>query len=310
MKVLVTGGAGFIGSHVVDKLLEAGHDVVVIDNLSTGKRENVDSRAKFYQVDINEPDVLRWVFDEERPDVVNHHAAQVSVIASMKEPIEDAIVNILGSLNLIKLSVEYKVKKFIYISSGGAIYGNPQYLPCDEKHPINPLSPYGVSKHTVEHYLYLFRENYGLDYVVLRYPNVYGPRQDPYGEAGVVAIFSKRMWKKQPVIIYGDGTQERDFVYVGDIAEANLLAMNELNIDEPPIFNLGWGRGESVNKIFRILAEITGYEHEPVHEPPRPGEVYKISLNAQFAREVLGWQPKVELEDGLRITAEWFKEND
>ncbi len=307
MKILVTGGAGFIGSHVVDAYLKEGHEVVVIDNLSSGKKENVNPSAKFYRVDILDDEVLRWVFVEEKPEIVNHHAAQVSVNYSVDHPDKDATINILGSINLIRLSIEYGVKKFIYISSGGACYGNPVYMPCDENHPINPLSPYGVSKHTVEHYLYLYHENNGLDYVVLRYPNVFGPRQDPYGEAGVVAIFSERMWRKKPVVIYGDGTQERDFVFVEDIARANILALNDLDTNVPPIFNLGTGKGTSVNEIFRILAEITGYDQEPIHEPPRPGEVYKIALDATRAEKILGWKPQYSLEDGLKITAEWFK---
>ena len=307
MKILVTGGAGFIGSHVVDAYVKEGHEVIVIDNLSTGKKEYVNDAAKFYRVDILDDEVLRWVFSEEKPDVVNHHAAQVSVNYSVDHPEKDANINILGSINLIKLSIEYNVKKFIYISSGGACYGNPIYMPCDENHPINPLSPYGVSKHTVEHYLYLYHENNGLEYVVLRYPNVFGPRQDPFGEAGVVAIFSERMWHKKPVIIYGDGTQERDFVFVEDIARANILALNNLDTNVPPIFNLGTGKGTSVNEIFRILAEITGYDQEPIFEAPRPGEVYKIALDATRAEKVLGWKPAYSLEDGLKITAEWFK---
>ncbi len=307
MKILVTGGAGFIGSHVVDAYINAGHDVVVVDNLSTGKKEHVNPSAKFYRVDILDDEVLRWVFSEEKPEVVNHHAAQVSVNYSVDHPAKDATINILGSLNLIKLAIEYRVKKFIYISSGGACYGEPVYLPCDENHPINPLSPYGVSKHTVEHYLYLYNKNNGLDYAVLRYPNVYGPRQDPFGEAGVVAIFSERMWRGKPVVIYGDGTQERDFVYVEDIARANLLVLNEIDSNIPPIFNLGTGKGTSVNEIFKILAGITGYDQAPIHEPPRPGEVYKIALDARRAEEVLGWKPQYSLEDGLKITAEWFK---
>lgn len=306
MKVLLTGGCGFIGSHVQDKYIEKGYDVIVVDNLSSGKKEYLNPKARLYETDIRDREKLEKIFNKEKPDIVNHHAAQISVIHSVENPFEDAKINIIGSLNLIELSVKYNIKKFIYASSGGAAYGNPVKNPCDEGHPVNPLSPYGVSKHTVEHYLYLYRVNYGLEYVILRYPNVYGPRQDPFGEAGVVAIFTERMLKNDDVYIFGDGTQERDFVYVEDIAEANIL-VTEREIDEDfPIYNLGSGKGISVNEIFNYLKDITGYKKAPHYKPPRKGEVYKIALDARRIKN-LGWAPKVNLKEGLEKTAEWFR---
>jgi UDP-glucose 4-epimerase len=310
MRILVTGGAGFIGSHVVDRYVELGHEVIVIDDLSTGREEYVNKGAKFYKLDIRDRKSLEKIFKDERPDIVNHHAAQISVQNSIRDPIFDADVNVKGSLNLIELSLKYDVKKFIYISSGGAVYGEPKYLPCDEEHPVNPLSPYGVSKHVVEHYLYLYFVNYNLDYLVLRYPNVYGPRQDPFGEAGVVAIFTMRMLKDEEVIINGDGTQERDFVYVDDIVEANVLSLDSSSLGESPtdrIFNLGSGRGTSVNEIFKYLSQLTGYRRKPTHGPPKPGEVYKISLSAKRAEKFLGWRERFSLEEGLRETVDWFR---
>ncbi|MDO8690820.1 MAG: NAD-dependent epimerase/dehydratase family protein, partial [Dehalococcoidia bacterium] len=219
MKVLVTGGAGFIGSHVVDGLIAQGHRVVVVDNLSTGSRDNLNPQAFFYEVDIRSPQLVE-VFAQERPDLVDHHAAQMSVNRSVQNPREDAEINVLGSLNVIECCRNFGVKKVVYISTGGAMYGEPQYLPCDEAHPINPLSPYGVTKHNAEHYLFTYRHLYGLNYTVLRYPNVYGPRQDPLGEAGVVAIFTGKMLEGQQAVINGSGEQERDFVYVADLVEA------------------------------------------------------------------------------------------
>ena len=310
MKVLLTGGAGFIGSHVADRLIEKGYDVYIVDDLSNGKIENLNEGAQFIKADIRDRERMAEIFDEIKPEIVNHHAAQISVQRSVEEPLYDAEVNILGSLNLIDLSVKHGVKRFVYISSGGAVYGDPHYLPCDEKHPVNPLSPYGASKHAVEHYLFLYHVNYGLDYVVLRYPNVFGPRQDPFGEAGVVAIFTVRMLKGQEVYIFGDGYQERDFLYVKDVAEANLLAQEaEIKFEDPldPIFNLGTGRGTNVREIYQALAGLIGYRKAPVFKEKRPGEVYKISLNAEKATSVLGWKPRTTLVEGMKETVEWFR---
>lgn len=302
MKVLVTGGAGFCGSNLVDRLVESGYDVAVVDNLSTGRPENLHPEARFYQVDIRSPELLQ-VLETERPDYVSHLAAQISVQISLRNPMRDASSNVLGSINLLEACNKVGIKKFIYVSTGGAVYGEPNYLPCDEEHPVQPLCQYGASKHAVEHYLYLYNKLYGMNYTVLRYPNIYGPRQDPFGEAGVIAIFTRRMLAATEVVINGSGEQERDFLYVGDAAEANLLALTK---GDGGTFNLGWGRGVSINRVFEVLREMTGYDREAVHGPPVP-EVFKICLQARKARDVLGWEPKISLEEGLRRTVEYFR---
>lgn len=299
MKILVTGGAGFIGSHVVDAYLAAGHEVVVVDDLSTGRASNLNPMATFYQLDIRSPE-LEQVFHRERPQVVNHHAAQMDVRRSVLEPIFDADVNIGGSLNLLECARRFGVERFIYISTGGAVYGEPEYLPCDEEHPINPICQYGASKHSVEHYLYMYRENYGLEYTVLRYPNVYGPRQDPHGEAGVVAIFAGQMLAGEEVTINGDGEQERDFVYVADCARANLLALESAN--GSGIYNLGSGRGTTVNQIFDQLEAITGYARPARYGPAQLGETRRIYLSAARAQQDLGWSATTGLKEGLEQT--------
>jgi len=304
MKVLVTGGAGFIGSHVVDLCLQHGYEVIIVDDLSTGRESNLNPAAKLYQMDIRDPK-LKDVFEREKPDYVDHHAAQMDVRRSVAEPLFDADVNILGSINLIECAKRYGVKRVVYISTGGAVYGEPEYLPCDENHPINPICQYGASKHTVEHYLYMYKVNYGLDYSVLRYPNVYGPRQDPHGEAGVVAIFTGQMLRNDQVVINGDGEQERDFVYVGDCARANLMAIQASQ--GLGIINLGSGRGTTVNEIFEKLRGITDYGREARHGPAKVGETRKIYLDASKAQRELGWQPTTELEEGLKNTVEYFR---
>jgi len=303
VKVLVTGGAGFIGSHVVDAYVENGWDVVVVDDFSTGREANVNPAAAFYRIDVRSPEIEN-VFERERPDVVNHHAGQIGVRRSLAEPLFDAEVNIIGSLNLIEMARKFDVKRFVYGSTGGAVYGEPEYLPCDEEHPVNPISQYGASKHTVEHYLYMYQYNYGLDYTVLRYSNVYGPRQDPHGEAGVVAIFTGQMLRDEQAVINGDGRQERDFVYVGDCARANLLAMEA---GRNGIYNLGSGRGTSVNELFDLLRASTHYEKERVHGPAKTGETRRIFLTFDKARRELGWEPTVSLEEGLERTVAYFE---
>jgi len=307
MKILVTGGAGFIASHVVSMYLDLGHDVVVVDDLSTGRLSNLDPRATFYQLDIQDPQ-LREIFFREQPEVVNHHAAQMNVRRSVADPLFDAQVNVVGSLNLIECAKAFDVRRFIYISTGGAVFGEPEYLPCDEKHPINPICQYGASKHTVEHYLYMYHENYGLESIVLRYPNVYGPRQDPYGEAGVIAIFTALMLAGKPVTINGDGEQTRDYVYVGDCARANVMALE--SPIEHCIFNLGSGKGTSVNEIFDYLSELTDFGDAAHNGPAKVGETRHIYLDATRATERLGWKPEVSLAEGLTRTIAYFRESE
>jgi UDP-glucose 4-epimerase len=302
MKILVTGGAGFIASHVVDTYVAEGFEVIVVDDLSTGRLSNLNPEVTFYKLDIRSPQ-LAEIFKKEKPDIVNHHAAQMDVRRSVVDPLFDADVNVLGSINLIECAKKFKVKRFIYISTGGAVYGEPEYLPCDEAHPINPICQYGISKHTVEHYLYLYHHNYGLDYVVIRYPNVYGPRQDPSGEAGVVAIFTRAMLRDDQVTINGDGKQERDFVFVKDCARANLLALNTKKPNT--IYNIGCGQGTTVNEIFTALKGITGYTKVPVYGSAKIGETRRIYLSAEKAQQNLGWIPSVSFEDGLRQTVEY-----
>ena len=305
MRILVTGGAGFIGSHVADGMIAAGHEVIVVDNLSTGKRTNLNSQVSaFYEIDLLDEVGLQRVFAEHRPHAVSHQAALVNVRESLIEPGRYAAVNVLGSINLLEAARRHGCQRIIYASTGGACYGEPIFLPVTEDHPINPLDPYGASKHAVEHYLYLYQHNYGLAYTVLRYPNVYGPRQDPLGEAGVIAIFTGAMLTGRGVTINGRGEQVRDFVYVGDIARGNLLA---LETPGSGIYNLGSGVGSSVNTVFAELKAATGYTQAPHYGPAKLGEVMRTYLNADKAREAFGWEPQVSLRDGLRLTADSFR---
>lgn len=303
MRILITGGAGFIGSHVAEQCLEAGHEIAILDDLSTGKRSNIPEGTRFYKSDIRDPD-LRMIFDDFKPEVISHHAAQMSVRVSIQEPRRDASINMEGAVNLLEAAHAAGVRKMIYASTGGALYGEPRYLPCDEEHPVVPLSHYGISKHTVEHYLELYAQLYDLDYTVLRYPNVYGPRQDPEGEAGVVAIFAGQMLRGNPITIYGDGLQERDFVYVGDVARSNVLALDR---GSRAVVNLGSNAGTSVLEIFTALAGIIGYDLEPAYAPARLGEVYRIFLTGDRASAELGWSPKVALDEGMKRTVEWTR---
>jgi UDP-glucose 4-epimerase len=302
-RFLVTGGAGFIGSHVVDRLIEQGHHVAVVDDLSTGSLKNVNPKAVFYETDIRSKD-LGGIFEKEKPDFVNHHAAQMDVRRSVREPMFDADVNVLGSLNLIENCLKYDVKKIIYISTGGAVYGEPEYLPVDEEHPVKPLCQYGISKHTVEHYLYFYGQTYGMRYTVLRYPNVYGPRQNPHGEAGVNAIFIGKMLKGEVPSIFGDGEQLRDYVYVGDIVESNFAALDR---GDGEACNIGSGIGTSVNQIYEKLQEIIGFSQPPIYAEARTGEIEKVYLESSRALRELGWSAQVTFDEGLRRTVEWFK---
>lgn len=303
-KILVTGGAGFIGSHVVDLFIAQGYDVVIVDDLSTGRVSNLNPLAKFYEMDIRSPKI-RELFETERPDYVSHHAAQMDVRRSVAQPLFDADVNILGSINLIEAARAVNLKRFIYISTGGAVYGEPERVPVEETDPINPICQYGASKHTVEHYLFMYHYNYGLKYTVLRYPNVFGPRQNPHGEAGVVAIFTGRMMTGEQVVVNGDGDQTRDFVYVGDCARANLLAATVEH--KPGIYNIGRGLPTSVNDIFSALAKVTNYPYPVQHGLAKVGETRHIYLNAVKAKQDLGWEPTISLEDGLTRTVDYFK---
>ncbi len=304
-RVLVTGGAGFIGSHIVDALIAAGHTVAVVDNLVKGKRENVNPAAHFYLVDIRDTRALGEVFAVEQPQAVIHQAALADVRESLRDPVGYAMVNVIGTLNLLEAGrAAETVRKFIFASTGGALYGNPAELPATEACPLGPLDPYGASKLACEYYIATYRHNYGLEYCLLRYANVYGPRQDAEGEGGVVAIFSARMLAGQQAIIHGDGLQTRDFVYVGDVAAANVLALSR----GQGVYNIGTGVPTDVNTIFRKLAEITGYTLPEVHGPPKPGEVRHSYLDAGKARAELGWVPVMELAAGLAQTVAFFRE--
>jgi UDP-glucose 4-epimerase len=305
MKILVTGGAGFIGSHIVDAYIEAGHDVAVLDALDTGHLENVNPKARFYKVDVRDSD-LSELFAAERFDFVNHQAARGNVRGSMEAPGAYADVNIIGGVNLLECCRKSGVKKFIYSSTGGCVYGEPRYLPADEDHPLCPRDPYGASKASFELYLPVYAMNYGLKYTILRYPNVYGPRQDPLGEAGVVSIFIGQILRDVQAVINGDGDQLRDYVFISDVVRANVLVLTN---GDNEVFNLGWGRGVSVNEIFHALRQILRSEVPEFHGPAKLGEVRQTFLLSEKAQRLLGWIPSVTLEEGLKKTAKYFQSN-
>jgi UDP-glucose 4-epimerase len=304
MKVLVTGGAGFIGSHVTDALINAGVEVVVLDNFSSGRHELVNPRARCYEMDIG-VEGIRALFERERFDCVDHHAAQMNVRRSVDDPVFDARVNILGSLNLLQAAVATGVKKFVFASTGGAIYGEQATFPADETHQTCPMSPYGVAKLAVEKYLAFYAEVYRLPSTVLRYANVYGPRQDPHGEAGVVAIFGQRLLAQEPATINGDGEQTRDFTYVGDVVRANVLAVT---IDLQGTFNVGTGIETSVNGLYTSLARQSGAPSTPHYGPPKAGEQRRSVLDSSKLQATTGWRPTVLLDEGLRQTVAYFAE--
>ena len=306
-KALVTGGAGFIGSHVVDLLLEKGYEVVIVDNLASGSIKNIDNRAKFYQADILS-DAIGTIFSAEKPDYVFHLASQISVSKSLREPMYDANMNILGSISIMEACVKHGVKKLVFSSTGGALYGDPKRIPCDEKTEILPLCPYGVAKFCVEQYLSYYYRVHGLNYISLRYSNVYGPRQNPFGEAGVVAIFAKKLLKKEIPTINGDGAQTRDFVYVSDVARANLLAAE--GSASGVSINIATGKETSVNEIFEKLEKNIKSGIKLKHAPGIKGEVRRISLDCSLANRLLGWKPKVDIDEGIKRTVDFFREEE
>lgn len=344
MRILVTGGAGFIGSHVADAYLAAGHEVGVVDDLSTGTRENLDPRASFWQVDIRSAD-LEAILADFRPDVINHHAAQMSVSASVRDPRRDADINILGTLNLLEAAVRHGVARVVFASTGGAMYGDQDAVPTAETVFPRPVSPYGVAKLAAERYLHAYQAMHGLRAIALRYANVYGPRQNPHGEAGVVAIFSRGILEGRELTVNGDGAQTRDYVYVGDVVRANLLALecrepsaesrvdpqathvdsqspdprimnhepsairNERRAGGPPlVLNIGTGIETSVNDLVRLFGEVAGKDVPWRHGPPRPGEQRRSALDCALAKLFLGWEATTDLRRGLMQTFRWFEQ--
>jgi UDP-glucose 4-epimerase len=304
VRILVTGGAGFIGSNVADRFLADGHEVAILDNLSTGKRANLPAGARFFETDLLDSEAVSRCLAEARPEIVSHHAAQIDVRHSVEDPVGDARINILGALHLFLACTRHQVRKVIYASTGGALYGEGQFLPATEEHPLRPESPYGASKLAVERYLALWKGLHGLDSTILRYPNVYGPRQDPHGEAGVNAIFIGLMLRGETPRIFGSGDQTRDYLYVDDVVDANVRA---LDAGSGETLNLGTGIGTSVNDIFRELQAILGFRGDPKREPPRPGEIQHITLDATRARKMLGWSPRTAFRAGLARTVEWSR---
>ncbi len=302
----MTGGAGFIGSHVVDAYVAAGHEVAVLDNFKTGSEANLNPAAQVHRLDLRDQPGVDKAIAAFRPEVVNHHAAQSEVPRSVEDPAYDAQVNIVGGLNLLKSAYDHGVRKVIFISTGGALYGEPDVVPADEDHPIRPLSPYGTSKFAFEQYLGTFKRTFGLEYTVLRYANIYGARQDFHAEEGrVIAIFSSRMLAGKPVTIDGDGEQSRDMLHVGDVATANLAALER---GAGGTFHISTGVPVTINDLYRKLSLLTGNQQPPRHGPRRKGDVYRIALDNGRARRELGWEPQVALEEGLSLTVDYFRE--
>ncbi len=306
MKILVTGGAGFIGSHLVNRLIKENHNVTVIDNLSTGKKEYLDLKAKFYKADIQDLKISQ-IFKKEKPEIVFHYAAQIDLRKSVENPIEDAKINILGGLNVLENCKKYKVKKIIFTSTGGAIYGEADIVPTSENYPAYPLSPYGIAKLTIEKYLSYYYKVFDLPFVALRLANIYGPRQNSKGEAGVVAIFSDMMLSGEQPTINGDGRQTRDYVYVEDVVIASMLAMKKNKVG---IFNVGTAKETNVNTILKKLKKLTKSECKEIHKPVKAGEQKRSCLDYSKIKKEFGWQPKYNLENGLKETIKWFKAYD
>lgn len=307
MNVLVTGGAGFIGSHLVDAYLADGHSVTILDNLSTGDTANINERAQFVEGDVRDADLVNGLFAEGRFDLVNHHAAQLDVRISVANPAFDAEQNIIGSVNLLQAAVMHGAGRFVFASSGGTVYGDQQVFPADESHPTDPISPYGVSKLSVEKYLGYFAHQHGLRYSVLRYTNVYGPRQNSHGEAGVVAIFCDRMLRGDEVTINGTGEQTRDYVFAEDVARANMLAGSYLDDHERGTFNICTNTETTVNQLFRTLNALLENRFTEQHGPAKPGEQFRSVCSYEKARRELGWEPKVMFEEGIGRTLEFFR---
>lgn len=303
MNILVTGGAGFIGSNIVDAYISKGHNVVIIDNMSTGVKDYINPKAKFYEIDVCDTGISK-VFEENKIDLINHHAAQIDLRKSVDDPAFDINVNIAGSVNLLQNAIKSGVKKFIFASTGGAIYGEHDYFPADEEHPTRPYAPYGINKMCVEKYLYYYNHVYGLDYVVLRYANVYGPRQNPHGECGVIAIFTDKILNGQQPVINGPGDQTRDYVFVNDVVNANVLA---LDAKGPVIYNVATTKETDVNYIFNRINRFAGTNFEEKHGPAKLGEQKRSVLSYEKIKKELGWTPKTEIEEGLKITTEFFK---
>ena len=301
---LVTGGAGFIGSHLVDRLVDEGYRVTIVDDLTTGKLKNLNHDATFHHLSITQP-TLSELMERERPDLVFHLAAQSSVPKSVKDPIGDNEINVLGTLRLLEASRRAGVEKVIYSSTGGALYGEPEIVPCPDDAPVVPISPYGMSKYMGEQYLDFYSRQYRLNFTTLRYGNVYGPRQDPYGEAGVIAIFISAMLSGKRPRIFGDGNQTRDFVCVDDIVEANMAAIHR---GHRTALNIATGELTSINQMYELLKAITGFRWEAEHGPARTGDVYRISLDCSRAQDELGWTPKTSLADGLTRTVAFLRE--
>ena len=303
MKILVTGGAGFIASHITDAIINEGHSVTVVDNLSTGFEKNVNPKAKFVKADIVDSSLLQ-LFEKEKFDVVNHHAAQMDVRKSVADPSFDANTNILGTINLLQCCIKTGVKKFMFASTGGAVYGEQSYYPADEIHPTAPLSPYGISKLAVEKYLFFYKSQYDFKYTVLRYANIYGPRQNSKGEAGVVAIFSTKLLANEQPIINGTGKQTRDYVFVGDVVKANLITLKD---DACDIYNVGTAKETDVNELFSKLNKLAGSNKEEKHGPAAPGEQMRSVITSEKLFKKFNWKPSTTLDNGLKETVEYFR---